>query len=137
MLFGHRRPDTEASELLERIQRLEEEHLKLRARVEADAHLHRLMAEAHAAADAGLTIGSAFEAFAASMRRPLARGRAGGLARAARAWRNDDGTFISEEERECVIEEAEAEEYEMRAAGGRARAASARRRGDGTFAPND
>lgn len=63
------------------------------------------------------------------------RGRAGGLARARQAWRYSDGTFMSDSEKEAVIEESELDEYERFAAGGRARAARAKRASDGTFLP--
>ncbi len=71
------------------------------------------------------------EGFVLAMRRPLPRGRSGGLARASTAWRFSDGTFMPE----SVKFEAYQEEYQRHAAGGRSRARTAVRASDGTFLP--
>ena len=63
------------------------------------------------------------------MRAPFPRGRSGGLARASRAWRSLDGTFMPE----SAKIEARMADYERYAAGGRARAARAARGTEGTF----
>jgi hypothetical protein len=137
MLFRNRHaPETigiRTSDLLDRIQRIEAEHAALRAEIESDRQLRFLAAEIGGTAQAAPVIGSAVEAFARAMRAPLPRGRAGGLARAANAWRSFDGTFMPESEKF----EAYREEYERFATGGRVRAASARRNANGTFAPTD
>jgi hypothetical protein len=135
MLFRRHRELTtmnaRASDLLERIQRIEAEQAALRAEIEGDRQLRFLTAEIVGAAQGAPVIGSAIEQFAEAMRAPLARGRAGGLARARKAWRYFDGTFMPE----SAKFEAYREEYERYAAGGRVRAANARRAADGTFAP--
>jgi hypothetical protein len=122
-----------ASDLLERIQRLEREHAELCARLEGERRLRILAAQIVGAAHVAPIIGGAIEKFAQAMRSPLSRGRAGGLARARSAWRNFDGTFMPESARV----DAFASEYERYAAGGRARAATAHRLSDGTFCPKD
>ena len=63
------------SELLERIQRLEREHAELQTRIEGEAALRRIVSEVTVAATAMTIMGSALEAFASAMRRPLKRGR--------------------------------------------------------------
>jgi hypothetical protein len=119
------------SELLERLQRIEAAQEELRARVEMDRQLRMLVGQIVAAAQTASIVGAAIEQFAETMRAPLRRGRAGGLARAKSAWRYFDGTFMPESEKD----QAYREEYERYAAGGRARAARALRYSDGTFAP--
>jgi hypothetical protein len=68
----------------------------------------------------------------------VARARLGGLARAADALRNADGTFMSLEDlrvlRERIAARA-AEDYERHARGGRARASGAQRNKAGRFTP--
>jgi hypothetical protein len=123
--------DARTSDLLERIQRIEAEQAALRAQLEGERQLRFLAREIHEAAQIAPVIGDALEKFARAMRAPLARGRAGGLARAGTAWRYFDGTFMPESKKS----EAYRIEYERYAAGGRARAAVARRLADGTFAP--
>jgi hypothetical protein len=121
-----------ASDLLVRIQRLEEEQIALRSRFEGERQLRILTAHVAAAAQAAPAIGAAMERFAEAMRAPLPlppRGRAGGLARAKSAWGYFDGTFMPQSEKEASY----LEEYERYAAGGRARAASAPRSRHGTF----
>jgi hypothetical protein len=120
------------SALAKRIQRLEQEHRQLRARLEADRELRISTASIAAAAQAGPMIGTAFEAFAQAMRAPSPHGRAGGIARARTAWRYFDGTFMPESEKF----EAYRLDYERYAAGGRARAMRAARRPDGKFMPD-
>jgi len=73
-------PDSRTSDLLERIRRIEAEQTALRAQIEGDRQLRFLTAEIVGAAQAAPVIGSALEHFAQSMRAPLPRGRAGGLA---------------------------------------------------------
>src|SRR5216684_1740213 len=109
------------SELLARIQRLEEEQAQLRAKLEGERQLGVLTAHIAAAAHTAPMIGAAIEGFALAIRSGVRRGRAGGLARASTAWRHFDGTFMPESEKW----EAYREEYERHAAGGRARAARA------------
>ena len=123
--------DRATSDLLERIQRLEHEHTEFRNRVEADRQLRILAAQISNAGTIGPMIGEAIERFSASMRAPIRRGRAGGLARARTAWRFFDGTFMPESEKLEVFRL----EYERYAAGGRARARSAHRDQNGTFLP--
>jgi hypothetical protein len=117
------------SELLERVQRLEAEQSLMRGR-ESALQFQLLTANITSAAGAAAIIGEAIDHFAQAMRSPMRRGRAGGLARAKRAWRYLDGTFMPESEKR----EAFREEYERYARGGRARAATASRSADGTFA---
>jgi len=119
-----------ASELLERIQRVEADQAALRARIEGERQLRFLTAEMVGAALAAPIVGSALEKFAEAMRMPTPRGRAGGLARARSAWRYFDGTFMPESEKL----KADRLEYERYARGGRARATRAVRNSDGTFA---
>jgi len=118
-----------ASESVARVQHLEHEFAQLQARLEGEREVRIFAANITSAGQAAPMIGTAIEYFARSMRRPERRGRAGGLARARRAWRYLDGTFMPESEKEAVY----LEEYERFAAGGRARAAHARRASDGTF----
>jgi hypothetical protein len=86
-------------------------------------------------------IGAAIERFAQSMRSPLPRGRAGGLARARQAAvfqeRWPDGRYMSRWESEEFDRQIAERNYMRYAAGGFARAASAARFLDGTFAPKD
>ena len=120
------------SALLARIQRLEDEHTKIHARLEGERQLRIYIAQVAAAARVAPLLGVAMERFAQAMRAPLPvvqRGRAGGLARAKTAWRYFDGTFMPESEKA----EAYREEHERYAAGGRARARCALRNWDGTF----
>jgi hypothetical protein len=150
MLFTRSTPRLQLSELSERIQRLEKEHAELlariaaeqadlRARIEGDAALRRIAAEVTAAAHAAPTLGSALEGFAAAMRRPLKRGRAGGLARARQASqlreRWSDGRYMAHADWEQIERELSEAEYMRHAAGGFARAVSAVRAPDGTFLP--
>jgi len=120
------------SDLQERLQRLEEEQAELRSQFEGGRQLQILAASIASAAEAAPKIGYAFEKFAMAMRTPLPRGRAGGLARASKAWRYIDGTFMPESNKD----EAYRLDYERYAAGGRSRAAFARRGLDGTFLPD-
>jgi hypothetical protein len=122
--------DARTSDLLDRIQRIEAEHAALRAEIEGERQLRFLTAELVGVAHAATVIASAFEHFAQALRAPLPRGRIGGLARARKAWRYLDGTFMPESEKL----EAYRDEYERYAAGGRARAASAKRDDLGKFA---
>jgi hypothetical protein len=117
------------SALLERVQRLEVDQADLRAHVGGKHHMRFLTTEIAAAAQIALSIGASTEAVANSLRTPIPRGRAGGLARARKAWRRSDGTFMPESEKY----EAYRKEYERYAAGGRARAGGAIRGPDGTF----
>jgi hypothetical protein len=118
------------STLRARVQRLEQEHALLHARLEGERQLRLLTAHIAAAAQAAPVIGAAIDRFAQAVRVPLPRGRAGGLSRAKTAWRYFDGTFMPESEKEAAYFEV----YERYAAGGRARARKARREADGTFA---
>ena len=110
-------------------QQLEEECARIR--------LQRMLRGIHEAAELAIRQGlPAAVAIAKGLRavtRPLAPGKAGGLARARTAWRYLDGTFMPESEKI----EAHQAEYECRAAGGRERARTAKRYSDGTFAPNE
>jgi len=124
--------DRVTSDLRERIQRLEDEQAEFIARLESERALRIFMAQIGAAVEAAPVLGAAMERFAETMRMPLARGRAGGLARASRAWRYFDGTFMPE----SAKSEAFRHEYERYARGGRARALSAKRCSNGTFAPS-
>jgi hypothetical protein len=120
------------SELLERVQRLEEEQAQIRTRIEGERKLRSfIMNIAAAAAQAAPQIGAAIEGFARAVRSPVPRGRAGGLVRARTAWRHLDGTFMTETRKD----EACQRDYERHAAGGRARASVALRAPDGTFLP--
>jgi hypothetical protein len=123
-----KRPLDTTSALLERVQRLEEEQTRLRARLEHEHQPRVLKEKITAAAEVTPTVDDAIEEY---LPRSSPRGRAGGLARARTAWRYVDGTFMPESEKT----EAYRAEYERYAAGGRARARSARRYRDGTFAP--
>ena len=121
------------SALLARVQRLENEHDSLRARVESERQLRIFLEHIAAAARVGPVLGAAIEGFAQAMRAqlpPIPRGRAGGLARAKTARRYFDGTFMPESEKEAAY----LEEYARYAIGGRARAATALRNADGSFA---
>lgn len=109
------------SELLEQVQRLEEEQAQLRFRLDGQRQLRILTAQVSAAAKAAV-VGDAIEPFSRTIREPILRGRAGGLARARTAWRYFDGTFMPE----SAKLEAFRVEYERYAAGGRARSWGAR-----------
>jgi hypothetical protein len=121
--------DRTTTDLLERIQRLEREQAELSARLDGERQLRILAAQIVGAAQIAPVIGGAIEKFAQTMRAPLPRGRAGGLARARTAWRYFDGTFMPEWEKP----EAYRLEHERYARGGRARALRAQRADDGTF----
>ncbi len=129
-LSDRRTEGNATNDLLERIERLEREHAGLRARLEGERQLRILAAQIVGAAQVAPVIGEAVERFAQAMRAPSPRKRAGGRARARRAWRYFDGTFMPESEKL----EAYRLEYERYAAGGRARAMRASRHNDGTFA---
>jgi hypothetical protein len=107
--------EARASDLLDRIQRIEAEQAALRAQLEGEWQLRFLTAEIVEAAQAAPVIGRAIEHFACAMRAPLPRGCAGGLARASTAWRYLDGRFMPQSEKR----EAYLKEYERFAAGGR------------------
>src|ERR1035441_6458420 len=100
MLFrGHhtvKTLDARTSDIVERIQRIEAEQAALRAQIETERQLRFLVGEITGAAYAAPVVGDALARFATSMRAPVRRGRAGGLARASTAWRYFDGTFIPE-----------------------------------------
>ena len=127
------------SELRERIQQLECEQADLRARFEGETQLHRVTANIADAAQTALAIGLGIEYFAAAMRKPLRRGRAGGIARAVQARklyeRWTDGRYMSHEDWEEIERKTEEAAYMRHAAGGFARAASGLRAADGTFLP--
>jgi len=120
------------SDLIQRIQRLEREHVQLRAQLEGERHLRMFAIQLSNAAAGAPALGAAFERVAESMRAPAPRGRAGGLARASKAWRRFDGTFMPE----SVKIDAYHQEYERYAVGGRARALNALRSANGTFLRN-
>ncbi len=101
--------------------------------LEGDRQLRVFIANLIAATQAAPALGASIERFGQAMRGPIPRGRAGSLARAHRAWRYSDGTFMPESEKF----EAYRAEHERYAAGGRARARNARRALDGTFLPLD
>src|SRR5215469_11442692 len=88
--------DVLASDIIARLQRLEREQTHLRAQVEGDRRLRNLAAGISEAAQAIQAIGLSINRFGAAMRRPIPRGRVGGLARARTAWRYSDGTFMPE-----------------------------------------
>ncbi len=112
-------------DLNNRLQQVEEECARIR--------LQRMLGGIHVAAELATRHGvQAALAIAAGLRAviaPLPPGRAGGLARARRAWRYSDGTFMPESEKL----EFYREEYERHAAGGRGRAANAKRNVFGHF----
>jgi hypothetical protein len=68
-----------------------------------------------------------------SAERIFQRNRLGGLIRARLAARYADGTFMSDEERDELLELLAQDRYERHAAGGKARAQGALRRADGRF----
>ncbi len=113
------------------------EQAELRARIEGEGALRRTAAEVTAAAHAAPILGSAVEGFASAMRRPVKRGRAGGLARAHQAsqlrerWL--DGRYMEHEDWEQLEREISEAEYLRYAAGGFARAATALRAPNGSF----
>jgi hypothetical protein len=139
MWFSRSTPSSPFSELAERLQRLESAHAELLARIAGEAALRRLTCQVSTAASVAPMLGSALEGFASAMRRPLKRGRAGGIARARQAtelwerWR--DGRFMAHEDSEQIGREIAEQEYMRYATGGFARAASASRASDGTFLP--
>jgi hypothetical protein len=139
MLFSNSALEARISEVTDRLQRLERDHARLLARTEGEAALRRVVAGAIEAAQTGAMIGAAIEGFASAMRRPLKRGRAGGLARASQVSRLrerwPDGRYMTHSDWEQVAREVAGAEYMRYAAGGFARAQSARRYEDGTFAP--
>lgn len=138
MLFARSTLEAQVSEVTDRLQRLEQEHAQLLARVEGEAGLRRMVAVASEAAQTGATIGAAIEGFAIAMRRPLKRGRAGGLARARQVLklreRWPDGRYMTHGDWEQIEREVAEAQYMRHAAGGFARAQTARRFADGTFA---
>lgn len=141
MLFYRSTPTLQVSELLERVQQLEKKHAELLARIEDEAALRRIAAEVASAANAAPILGSALEGFASAMRRPVKRGRAGGLARARQASqlreRWSDGRYMAHADWEQIEREISDAEYMRYAAGGFARATTATRAVDGTFLPSD
>ena len=80
MLFARRQIAAQLSDLRQRVQRLEKKNTEIRAHIEGEAAQRITAAQMSAAAQAGLLIGSAVETFAATLRVPLKRGRAGWLA---------------------------------------------------------
>lgn len=113
------------STVLSRLQRVENELMvaKLgRFFSELDLAIRLAVAE-------GCEAASALESGLRASVAPLARGKAGGFARARQAWRCADGTFVPESEKW----RARRDEYESHAAGGRKRAAQAVRGRDGRF----
>ena len=137
-MWSKRRHDRSAierttSELSERIQRLEREYAELRAQLEGERQLRAFATQVSNAGAMTPVFCAAFERVAESMRAPIPRGRAGGLARARNAWRFFDGSFMPK----SAKLDARFAEYERYAAGGRARAATARRASDGVFLAND
>jgi len=110
------------------------------ARIEGEAALRRIAAQITAAANTAPVLASALEGFASAMRRPLKRGRTGGLARARQASqlreRWSDGRYMAHADWEQIEREISEAEYLRHAAGGFARAAGASRFSDGTFAPH-
>jgi hypothetical protein len=103
--------------------------------------LQRLESLAPISACAAPIIGAAIEQFAETMRAPLSRGRAGGLARARQAAalqeRWPDGRYMSRWDSEEMDRQIAERNYMRYAAGGFARASTASRFLDGTFAPTD
>lgn len=63
------------SALFERVQRLEEKHAELRARLDGERDLRVLTAHIAAAVQAAPMIGAAIERFSETMRAPRPRGR--------------------------------------------------------------
>jgi hypothetical protein len=141
MLFARSTSSLQLSELLGRIQRLEKEHAELFARIEGEAALRRIAAQVAEAAHTAPLLGDALEGFALAMRRPLKRGRAGGIARARQASmlreRWTDGRFMAHSDWEQIERKIADDAYMRYAAGGFARAAAAVRLSDGTFAPKE
>jgi hypothetical protein len=137
MLFSSSAPEARISEFTDRLQRLERDHAQLIARIEGESALRRAVAATSDAAQTGATIGAAIEGFASAMRRPLKRGRAGGLARASQVSRLrerwPDGRYMTHSDWEQIEREVASAEYMRYAAGGFARAATAIRDVDGTF----
>jgi hypothetical protein len=117
------------SELLERIQRIAGEQSAIRAN--ADRQLRSVTSEIGSAERVAGIIGDAIHKFAAVMRSPMPRGRAGGIARVKNAWRRCDGKFLPDSGKA----DAYFAEYERYAAGGRAIVTRAMRAPDGTFLP--
>jgi hypothetical protein len=121
------------SELAARVQRLEEGQAELLARLPAERQFRMFIAHIDAAARVAPMIGESIERFAQAMHAPRPRGRSGGIARARTAWRDSDGTFVSDSERQAAIEKFGLQEYERYATGGRMRARTARRDEGGRF----
>ena len=82
MRFARSTLEAQISGVSHRLQRLEQNHAELLARIGGEAALRRAVAAATEAAQTGAIIGAAIEDFASAMRRPLKRGRSGRLARA-------------------------------------------------------
>lgn len=137
MLFARSTLEAQISEIRESLQRLKRDHAQLLARIDAEAALRRVVARAVQAAQTGATIGAVLEGFASAMRRPLRRGRAGGLARSTLASRIGerwpDGRFMAHADWEQIEREVAEAEYMRYAAGGFARVLTAQRGEDGTF----
>jgi hypothetical protein len=141
MLFSSSALEARVSEVTDRLQRLEREHAQLLARIEGEAALRRVVAGAIEAAQTGAMIGAALEGFATAMRRPLKRGRAGGLARACQVSRLrerwPDGRYMTHSDWEQIQREVASAEYLRYAAGGFARAEVAARDERGRFTSGD
>ena len=127
ILDTNQRLTAEFSELALRLQHIERELMSARLR----CLFGELGVAIRLTVQHGLDAADAMENGLRATVRPLARGKAGGIARAMRAWRYLDGTFMPEK----VKEQAFFEEYERYAAGGRARAATAKRGVNGSFLP--
>jgi len=138
-MFSSSALEARVSEFTDRLQRLEQDHARLLARIESENAMRRAVAGATAAAQTAAIVGAAIEGFASTMRRPLKRGRAGGLARASQVLRLrerwPDGRYMAHEDWEQIEREVADAEYMRHAAGGFARAATAGRSADGTFIP--
>ena len=72
MLFSSSALEARISEVTDRLQRLEQDHAQLLARIEGEAALRRTVAEAIEAAQTGAIVGAAIEGFASAMRRTMA-----------------------------------------------------------------
>ena len=140
MLFARSTVEAQISEIRGSLQRLQRDHAQLVARIDAEAAMRRVVAGAVQAAQTGATVGAALEDFARAMRRPLKRGRAGGLARASLASRIGerwpDGRVMAHADWEQIERKVAEAAYMRFAAGGFARATGAARFADGTFAPS-
>jgi len=133
MLFRRKQLASTVERLAYRVQQLERKH----ARIEASDALNRLTSQITGAAGTAFALGASFECFAAGLRSPLRRGRAGGLRRARQAAllqeRWPDGRYMGHADWEEIERGVADAEYMRHAAGGFARAARARRAVDGTF----